>query len=54
MVKIISMNLPKDAMKVFDRTFLKLLFNIIASKTKTFPKMVIALTILQNTDKPNL
>ena len=41
-------------MKVFDLTFLKLLFKMIANKTKALPKMVIALTVLQNMDKLNI
>lgn len=47
-------NLPSDAINVFDLIFRRLCFMQKANKTSTFPRIVITLTALQNTVKPNL
>ena len=49
-----QLNLPSDAINVFDLIFLILRFMQKANKTSTFPRIVITLTVLQNTVRPNL
>ena len=49
-----KLNLPSDAINVFDLIFLRLCFMQKANKTSTFPRIVITLTELQNTVRPNL
>ena len=52
--KLLELNLPSDAINVFDLIFLILRFMQKANKTSTFPRIVITLTVLQNTVRPNL